>query len=1012
MISPSAASSQEAPNGDPEMRSLLDSIAKATASLWEDIQRQRGRHDQGAPPMEKFYIGVKHKSVDAPLGQLPEDGSAFFKEPTHTTFDGTAWSQMENPYKKARYVSEALRDLTEVPVPSNAPDLCPPVRGRSVTSRTNPCPRQARASSADGSKKAAAAGGGAASLHRKPSQVVDKLSPVQSTAGRLVRPGGLKRSVWVLPPGSGKTCMYLDVIGNFLDQTDKKWKIFLVGDADIFNSVVTELRRCPARYHGSNRNLPLLVRDMNSETAAGDAGAFKYGAWCVLNSNAQNLSPSYSSNCRGAPHRFEGTEIYWLTYLTFGNLLKKNDRRVPPFSGKVFEKYKHINPLDSDCVWILDEAHKMLNPFEDQTTDIWRPAYIRLAATLSNMDPVEDKDDPIVAAFTATPGNVICMANIMKGASQKIKIPHNKNPADWPWKVDPERFLDPEYHFVTVPKKLTVRPPWAPAGGSLEKTQGLEQALRQHGCIAPVAAKRSKSVEGDLQYFPCRGTLVTGAGVRRLEPSGGQKTAQLLELLSGLFFIVDLDTRFFPRLDRLIRPLRAPKALFWEEVRQARGTATQWKELCNFAKPRALRDYVGRRWRGQAHSAEDEKLFQRFAPKWCALRGDLRRAALGRAQLVNLEGGRADVSGRKLFGKTAVYLGAGDCPECTSTEFAVGLAFFLCSGGEGGWLNGFQPNHGDQGRLDFCNEPAVYVVADVRESQLSASKRGGGGAPKAGQVPNYLLPICSVDYRSQQIDHFKLPPCPEAESQGPSEFKVIILDVGAKKSLTLGCVNTLARMVSLNDVDEEQSKGRALRSCVFAGMPTSLWKVQLVDYVISTQDVHSDEDSFNCDYALETWNCATGQLDRDLLRLVARLGLGCRNFEVFSRNARKRYTARCPPPGGPGPTFGGEGCIYDVGGRPAQTHSSELEYWACWTDPVTGRSEIRPAVSGDLNVELVARTALACRHAQVRVSPPKDEPNADDVMHALRHPGPGARGRERDHRHSTKTEHGGHRRHR
>jgi hypothetical protein len=976
--------------------------------LEQETQRLQRALAASSEHRERAYLAEAHERVPAALGQMPDEDTDFLVANAEGQFSAERWSALaSSPRKQARYVSDVLQDLTEEPVAQDAPDLCPAVRGPPVTARNLPCPPSMLQESAPGAKRAAAP---PLTQRLRPQQVVEKLSPVQSTAGRLVRPGGLRRSVWVLPPGSGKTCMFIDVISNFLDQPDV-WNVFLVGDADIFNSVVTELRRCPATYKGSDAKLPRLLREMNGEPGS-EPGTFKYGAWCVLNNRAKKVDANHSSDCRGAPHVFAGTNIYWMTYLMFGNLLKNEDEYYPDHvvdhagqpvprkpDGAAYARYGHMTPFSKHSVWILDEAHKLLDPFEDQTSETWRPAYIRVGSALSRMIP-EEEDDPIVAAFTATPGNVICLANIMKGRSRQIydfRAPAQEDRRA----VNPSLFRDPSYGFVAPAEALHVWPPWQdPRSATAAPAQApkLREELARHGCLAPSKTEKiSPKVAEALEHFPCAGgPAAAPAGPVVLRPRDEDKARKLLTLLTGLFFLVDVDTRFFPSLERLVRPVRPDGDAFWRKVQQVRappatkaaakaaGGVPTWKELCNFADPAWLRRYVRERWQGRPHTQDDERAFENLAPKWHALRRDLLAGHLGRAVRVDAAGGRADVSAAApLVGKTAVYLGAADCPSCSSTEFAVGLAYYLCAAPGGAWRNGFQPARGRP--ADFCSAPAVYVVADAREALAKSP------------VPAYLQPICKVDYRSSQIDVFKMPPCPGGSADAPALHKIVVLDVGAKKSLTLGCVSTLARMVSLDDVDEEQTKGRALRSCVFAGVPKDLWKVRLVDYDIKTAEMDDGDGRFNCDYALDAWNCAAGQLDRELLRLVARLSLACRNFDLFSRATRGHYAARCPALSAGGTTpFPGQGCLLEPSGGGPQQHAPALpglDYWACWQDPATGRHEVRRAFSGDLSPRAVQRTSKACQptsEVQEERKPGRPSAGPQEILRALHLEAPGA----------------------
>lgn len=762
--------------------------------------------------------------------------------------------QAKDPRGRAAYVSETLRQLAEPPQPQSAPPLCPP-RDLAAQAR-RPC----------------APGGGGGGR-------VEVLSQVQLAPSKLVRPGGLRRSVWVLPTGYGKTMAMIEVIANFLEASTP-WQVFVVGDEDIFVSFDKDLRKTPTRLAAPSG--PSEVRLRNP--AAGNSG------FCALAGKSNPIGRPL--RCESLEHRLEQGP-HWLSYLQFGNLLQMR-------YGK-YEK-SGIDPFGDDCVWILDEGHKLLDPYGERTTARWRESYLQVGSIMSRLNP--DEPGPIIALFTATPGDVVCMANMMKGLGREAYLPPSGGVGEAPWKkfrqklegsriVDPKSFFGKDVGLVEPVTRLEVRLPWNGDERQVD-TAGLVEILSKNG--GPTKETKLQGKKEVIDNFPCR-LGASSMGPARLIPAKSENLNRLITLLSGLFFWIDgmRDSRFYPRMWRWVRPTAPaePKKLE-AQIRENLGKAG-WNELSNFARPDWLLKYVQRRLAGGKHTDKDEEVFQESAPKWHALRGDLLERRLRRVvRYMHPEG---TVEEQAVAGKVAVYLGAGDVGDCSSTVFALGLAFYLCAG-DSPWSPGFLEERDELlllpkgkfssdektkvgpdvlvGGADFCKRPAVFLVADPLDAE--AEKKIGKDKHKNIKV------FGAETFRTAQLNTFN-------EVAPPGEyFKIMILDKGAKKALNLLHTNVVARMVALNDVDDQQTLGRAMRACSFAGAKLQDWQVHVVDYRIVSGQPWTRP--WNLDAFLDSWYCAEGRLSRETLRLATRLTLGCKRFGTLSTSGRP-YPRRC-----------------------------------------------------------------------------------------------------------------------
>lgn len=822
-----------------------------------------------------------------------------------------AYHEARGPREKAEYLSDLIDGLAERAVPKAAPKQCPG-------------PGDSRIS------------------HLDPPQLVPKM---------LITPESpLRRLLVVQPPGSGKTCIMIDILSNFLDLP---YNIIIVGDPDIFLAIQSNLRKCPAQVGG------VSLRERNKGQPA----------WCVLNSNAKEdiLPPEHRlKGCSG--EKFRNANIYWLDYVRFGNWLHENDasNKSGGKQARKSSKYRE-SPFSENTLILMDEVHKLAVPGDEQTTGRWKISALYVGEQLfkAGRDP---STNPIVVGFTATPiiddpAQAICLATVFKGHTDPAIF---KDSAMTQLRIPPKSFYDPAAGFVEAIKSVMITEPGihgkAPRQVSLHD---LQKRLSQNRCMqvaaaAPVQGRGSrKDAAGAgglkavaLAGHPCPvGDNERAKAVMEVYRLREAAVSPLITLFSNLFFVVNTaaDPRKFPEMMSRQRLVSTPPG-YEEAIANGakQGPTAAWSELCNFADPRWLRGYVRRRFSGHPQTPEDTKIIEANAPKWKALAQDLRTKAT-------------------LAGKTAVYVGARTVEGvCSSSEFLFGLSYYLRDkvGYSDGTKESFaRMQHGSAASNDRSASSSsssergvptapVYVFADKTPDILMPKKHEGQGY----RPQDYPLLAGDEEFRKEQLNAFNAAPCTGSEGNSASGYAVILLGYEAYKAIDLECASNMIRLVVQPSGRGEQTAGRARRSCSFRRVSdTSKWMVNLLTYVIA--DPRCPD--FDCDCVLGSFYRAQASLQEQILGIMRGCSIGCTNFREFSQ--------------WPNPVR----CLLDSRATGAITEKQDQrKLYYCSFNGAPGAppppAVIKRGVAGDVSPELVLETAghFCSTHVESQSIPP------------------------------------------
>ena len=293
---------------------------------------------------------------------------------------------------------------------------------------------------------------------------IDTLSPAQKLPGQLMKPGGLVRLLVDMSPGAGKTCIILDVASNFLGEG---WTAIVVGDQDTRIGLSEGLRQCPAvarfvaRVGGREMDEgPTLLRDINDYYPSSDRDRRFCGT--LGDVHAELLGPG-RYDCPDVPgrppvRRWAHAKFLSLTYVEAGNLVSAW-ADGPPASGR----YRSLDPRSPKIVWLLDEAHRLINVAEEPST--WKRSILTLADFFGSLgaEPLEEGSatlGPAVVFLSASP-------NVTTNPQQTIQLVTalwgKANPnvfeagdASKPLLVPAEGFNDPANGFVRELRELEV----------------------------------------------------------------------------------------------------------------------------------------------------------------------------------------------------------------------------------------------------------------------------------------------------------------------------------------------------------------------------------------------------------------------------------------------------------------------------------------------------------------------------------------------------------------------------
>jgi hypothetical protein len=395
------------------------------------------------------------------------------------------------------------------------------------------------------------------------------------------------------------------------------------------------------------------------------------------------------------------------------------------------------------------------------------------------------------------------------------------------------------------------------------ETEKVREILQEHRCLQVLPEKTGKAASSaSLVTHPCPVGAAERAknllSVYSLKPH----TTQDLELLfANLFFVTNntADPRKYPDLfetSRLVTYTPVFASAATDALKKHKGKLA-WQEVSNFADPVALRDYVRRRLAGVHHTPEDSTMMEHNAPKWRSLAHDLKQR-------------------KDLGGKTAVYLGAQTVSgAATSTDYLFGLSFYLQA--KLGYMDGTVPGYAEAvaGGHRPATSPTIYMMADeAQENDVARAKKAGGSDSR-------LVSVASKESRTHQLKAFNMSPCVGQVSGGDTatHYSVLLLGYEAYTALNLTCVSNLMRMVLQPSGKEQQTIGRARRSCSFAAVPKRDWRVNALTYIFHDRTC-PDAD---CDCLLGSFFSAQAILQNQILRILRGSSIGCSNFKAYNQ---------------------------------------------------------------------------------------------------------------------------------
>lgn len=770
--------------------------------------------------------------------------------------DYDVYLSLSSPRERAEYASQII-GLPERKIPRNSPSICPRSEGEWPG-----CTPKAEAG------------------------VINSLSPIQGILPKLFGPQGLKRGVVCLPPGGGKTIGGLAIIASFLKevQGDKGgvggrrasdlYTIFLVADRAALPSWAKDLRRSPVRTPQGQ-----LLRDFNRGVAK--AGNSNEG-FCALrgqNYTRQLVHREFPlpDECAARTAARHPANIFWVN---IGKLSKILQSMVDAeASGAVeYAKKSYLKHIEN-VVIVIDEFHKIQDPMAAEPA--WRKEVVRVARLLPRLP---ERGGPTIIGLTATPGDVLLAARLMgrRGLSA--------NP------VTLHRLLDARAGLTKRLSEVKLVAPWASSGSPVDMGE-LRAFLENRRALSESSDAFNLHI---LLEEDEEGARLAAEAVKRKSSNCYKLTAAgaflLSRYLSGLFFIVDnrRDSRLYGEIRvRVCECLptsdlaRADYEEYWR-LASASLKRYSWPQVSNFASPPLLVAYVRRRLSGEPHTESDEVTFRRNAPKWVAIKQNMMSGM--------------DYSGRQLFGKTLVYLGVTSSSGMPSFYFDLGFAFYL--GARSAWRPGFTDGlrevsfdaSGKGTRLRFkavyadkrvvtcdndkyCEQPAVYVM-------LNSGERVGDMDQSLRRQVQLMQ---DKEYVERQRETYNRSP-PAQRRIAPAAFSCCVMgsQYGAAADMN---GNTLILTSTHDDVAQVQVEGRIARGCSMDIQARSLWEATIVKYMYRTPNPLPK--GLNCDYALQSYYCGVGRLDRDIMSVTKSVSLGCGALYDYSQSELELPPPRC-----------------------------------------------------------------------------------------------------------------------
>jgi len=828
------------------------------------------------------------------------------------------WAKFTNVEERARDISKTLGHRKQPRVSPSMPKLCPK-------------------------------GGGS----------IEVLNDVQAIAPKLLTPDGpIRRLIVQIPPGAGKTCTYLGVMSQFLGNGHT---IVIVGDDDIFAVFKEGLRQCPAKVYrkmveADGKTLApqetVYLRDINPNMSA----------FCTVK------SVGVKSKLQGSPFVCDddslswlSTKVYFFNFIMAGNWLqawsdeKKNKKSM----------YHDVNPYDNKLLLIIDEAHKLGVPSEEKTTAVWKSAAALFPKYIANLGK-SGEANPFILAGTATvnttqnPTLSLCLPRVIKGKTDsRLFIDDDlSNPP----RLNLHSYLSPETGFVKMSERITLTS-FPPAGVKSEVISLVvknikDRFVKYRGFAIEEPPPQKGTASGEDFDHPCpvSSSALREAAYYIYEPvDTAANRKALLDIWAGVVYIVDMsqDYRYYPTTNHpypSIRSVPLPLQTRTEYLRlleKPNGLA-RWTEVSQFADEARLKTLVDGCLSGKAIDLEE---VERLAPKWLAVAEDLAR----------------DV---RLRGRTMIYPGAYFRKDCDDNYYLLLLAFYLQAK-----LRTFVRRHCAHGVTEHqlvsveaalggdvvrsSDAPAIYIIGDSTEGkyqqgEISAHVKKATSAIEAGEVPAaedfvFLLSTRKLRERQYNLYNDEVCPGPDFIPQQAAGNTIVILGEGGHKALDLKCTSNGLILSTMPGGKFQQTQGRVKRSCAFKKLveATQLWTVNVRTYLLWTEGCLDGGPVV--DQALHSYFGAQYRIIRYLEMIEAMAGIGCSNWEVYSRWRDNFAEFENMPQGG-------FKCAHDS--DPAELRSRNGHQWDFFlcSDEVGETREIRRGVSGDVTVDLVEKS--------------------------------------------------------
>ena len=861
------------------------------------------------------------------------EGRVHSSGPKSGAFNESSWASLKTPQQQARYTTRILGGHQRIP-PS------------SMRANKNECPT----------------GGGP----------IQHLDPVQLEPSKILYPGSVVRRLIVqLPPGAGKTCLYLDVMSKFIG---RGYTIVVVGDPDIFIAFQKNIRNCPTLIPRRLKRADGSILDDGDKGYEQKLSSVNPGmdAFCALKGDARvkkNLQgPQF--NCINADSWID-TKVVFFDFVRAGNWMEAWSAGS---EGKK-SKYHAINPYSSKLLLVIDEAHKLGIPSQEQTTPNWKrkaalfPKYLHSLGTMA-------EENPYILAGTATvntttlPSLSLCLPTVIKGVSRPSLWVHNpENFAGKP-QLNLHTYLDPNQEFVKERKNIRLRSV-PPTGKMIEEIEmpvaALTQRLDFYKGFQQSSASLSKAggQKDSNRAHPCPVTIADmhNSAQKIYDPIDTKENREaIFNIWGNVAFVVDQshDYRYYPKTDDpypLLRGVEIPNGdEYVRFLKDSRGHS-RWTELSQFANQNVLKTMVQDCLQGNPINIARVEI---FAPKWKAAAEDM-------------------MNDPQLKGRTMIYPGAFFRTDCDDNYYLLLLAFYLQAKLKPKLNQTFHQTqhqiytlddlkHGGeaQRRQDPKGKtvPGIFIVSDSSEGKYKSndikkhhtSLNVSMSTKRTLNAADVVCALGETQTRARQLQVYNKQGCPGAENLLPMQsanHDIIIIAEGGHKSLDLECTTNGLILSTMPGGKFEQTQGRVKRRCAFKNIPlrTDLWKVHVRVYLL--WEPHCLQNGAVIDQALHRFYEEQHKIIRYLEMLEAMVGIGCSKWELYS-NWKKHFQEFGKL------KLGGFRCVHDKDTSSLHKQNEEIRdmYYCDYGYYSTSETPlIRHGIAGDVDAQSAAMTS-------------------------------------------------------